>query len=442
MIYTSSPRGRHCLIGLMMTLLAASASAAPAADDGDPFGDGDSRRLTPTGLVDAVLARNPGIKALEAAAQAAEFRIAPAGALDDPSLSYATAPETAGGSRGLQQQFQFNQPLPWPGKLALREETARWRAAAASEDIDELRLRVAAAAKSLSAEWSYVHRALEINADHQALLQELRRAAETRYAAGRAGQQDALQAEVVRARLAAEAITLERRRREVQARINALLNRPAQADVPPPADLPEPLPVPPLAALQQRAAHEHPALARVRARIAEAQAQMDLAKKDFYPDFRVMTGYNDLWDNPDKRWTVGVGINLPFDYGNKRSGTLDAARAELLRQRWQLTDHEAQLLGELEAARAAVEETNALIEVYHNRLLPLAQDNLAAARADYRAGAGSFLNVIDAEREQLRTEDGLARTRADYLRRLAELERWVGAPVMDAAPFTHREIVQ
>ena len=413
----------------MLTLLAVSATSAapPAADDVDPFGD--SRQFTPTGLVNAVLTRNPGIKALEAAAQAAEFRIAPAGALDDPSLSYNAAPETAGGPRGLQQRFELNQPLPWPGKLALREETARWRAAAASEDIDELRLRVAAAAKSLSAEWAYVHRALEINADHQALLQELRRVAETRYAAGRAGQQDALQAEVARARLAAEAITLERRRREVQARINALLNRPAQARVPPPADLPEPMPVPPLAALQQRAAHAHPGLARVRARIAEAQAQKHLAEKDFYPDFRVMAGYNSLWDSPDKRWSVGVGINLPFDYGNKRSGTLDAARAELLRSRWQLTDREAQLLGELEAARAGVEETASVIGIYRTRLLPLAQDNLAAARADYRAGGGSFLNVIDAEREQMRTEDGLARAHADHLRRLAELERWVGTPL-------------
>ncbi len=437
MRYTSSPRGRRCLIGFMLTWLAASANAAPAADDGDPFGD--SQQLTPTGLVDAVLARNPGIKALEAAAQAAEFRIAPAGALDDPSLSYNAAPETAGGPRGLQQRFELSQPLPWPGKLALREEAARQRAAAATEDIDELRLRVAAAAKSLSAEWAYVHRALAINREHQVLLQELRRVAETRYAAGRAGQQDALQAEVARARLVAVAITLERRRREVQARINALLNRPAQSHVPPPADLSEPKPLPPLSALQQNAAHDHPGLARVRVRIAEAQAQQELAEKDFYPDFRVMAGYNSLWDNPDKRWTVGVGINLPLDFGNKRSGTLDAARAELMRSRWQLTDREAQLLGELEAARAGVEEAASVIAIYRTRLLPLSEDNLAAARADYRAGAGAFLNVIDAEREQLRTEDELARARADYLRRLAELERWVGTPLLDTASFTPPE---
>jgi len=381
------------------------------------------------------LERNAGVKALEAAARAAEFRIASAGALDDPMVQFSVPPATLGERTG---NVQLAQLLPWPGKRALRKGTARWQAAAASEDIGELRLRVAAAAKSLFAEWAYVHRALTINAAHQALLQELRRVAEARYAAGRAGQQDALQAEVARARLAAEAITLERRRREVQARINALLNRPARAHVPPPADLPEPRPVPPLASLQQTAAHEHPALARVRARIAEAQTQKDLAEKDFYPDFRVMAGYNSLWDNPDKRWTVGVGINLPFDYGNKRSATRDAARAELMRSRWQLTDREAQLLGELEAARAGVEETTSVIDIYRTRLLPLAEDSLAAARADYRAGAGSFLNVVDAEREQLRTEDGLARARADHLRRFAELERWVGTP-LDAAGSMNTE---
>jgi outer membrane protein TolC len=200
--------------------------------------------------------------------------------------------------------------------------------------------------------------------------------------------------------------------------------------------------VPSLVSLQQNAAHAHPGLARARARIAEAQAQKELTEKDFYPDFRVMAGYNSLWGDPDQRWTVGVGINLPFDYSNKRSATRDAARAELMRSRWQLTDREAQLLGELEAARAGVEEAASVIGIFRTRLLPLAEDNLAAARADYRAGAGSFLNVIDAEREQLRTEDDLARARADYLRRLAELERWVGVPLLDAASFTPEETEQ
>lgn len=432
MNHFSNACGRWRLAAMLMVSLGAAGDPTPAAADGGPL-DGLSH-LTARALAEAVMARNPGIKALEAAAEAAVFRIAPAGALDDPRLSYAVAPETAGGPRGLQQRLELSQPLPWPGKRALREEAARQRAAVAAEDMDALRLRAAAAAKSLAAEWAYVHRALEINHAHQALLQELGRVAEARYGAGRAGQQDVLQAEVARARLAAEAVTLERRRREARARINALLNRPPRAYVPPPAVLREPVPTPELARLRQGAAHEHPALARARARIAEARARKDLADKDSYPDFRLMAGYNDLWEDPDKRWTVGVGINLPLDYGGKRSAARDAARAELIRRRWQLTEEETRLVAELETARAAVEETAALLGVYRDRLLPLAADSLAAARADYRAGGGSFLRVIDAEREQLRTEDGLARARADYHRRLAELERWVGMPLHATSP--------
>jgi len=425
-MHTIIPRSRHrrtapVLISCLMVAFAAQGADDTRLDVPEPF--------TPEVLSDLALARNPGVEALQAAARAAEFRVAPAGALEDPLLSYSAAPDTVGGPRGLEQRIELTQPLPWPGKLGLREEAARQRAAAAVQNVGELRLRVATAAKALFGEWAYVHRALAINAHHQGLLSELRRVAETRYAVGRAGQQDALQAEVARARLQAEALTLERRRQEIRARTNGLLNRAPQAGLPPPAALPPPLSLPPLAVLEQGVLQEHPGLGQLRARVSEAQAQRDLAKKDFYPDIRVMAGYNSLWDRVDKRWSIGVGVNLPFDYGNKRSAALDAARADLLQRRWQLTDSEAELLGELEAARAAVEETAQAIELYRKRLLPLAEDNLSAARADYRAGAGSFLNVIDAEREQLRTEDALARARADYVGRLAELERWLGRPL-------------
>ncbi|WP_022947082.1 TolC family protein [Methylohalobius crimeensis] len=405
--------------------------ALPARGTSDKLFDGRNS-VTAEALSRLALTRNPGVKAREAAAQAAQFRVAPAGALDDPTLNYAFAPATADSRRKFQQVVELSQPLPWPGKLGLRQVAARRRAAAAIQDTGEWRLEVGAAAKSLFSEWAYVHRALAINRVHRRLLEDLRHIAETRYAAGLAGQQDALQAEVARTRLATAALTLERRRKETRARINALLNRPSQAKVPPPAPLPGPVSPPRLAALQRIAVQTHPALARLRAQVAEAEAQKDLARKDFYPDFRVKAAYNNLWEDTDKRWTVGFGINLPLNYGGKRSAALDAARAELQQRRWQLTEREAQLLGEIEAARSGVQETEAIIGAYRRRLLPLARDSLAAARADYRAGAGPFINVIDAERERLRTEDGLARVRADYLRRLAELERRVGAPMADA----------
>ena len=47
-------------------------------------------------LVAMVLQENPGIAELSAAAEAAAFRVEPAGSLDDPVFSYAFAPRTFG----------------------------------------------------------------------------------------------------------------------------------------------------------------------------------------------------------------------------------------------------------------------------------------------------------------------------------------------------------
>lgn len=84
------------------------------------------------------------------------------------------------------------------------------------------------------------------------------------------------------------------------------------------------------------------------------------------------------------------------------------------------------LLAALEVAYAQVAETDAAIQLYQERLLPLAEINLDAALSDYQSGAGQVISVITAERQQLTTEQGFERARADYWRRRAELERVTG----------------
>ncbi len=58
--------------------------------------------------------------------------------------------------------------------------------------------------------------------------------------------------------------------------------------------------------------------------------------------------------------------------------------------------------------------------------MPLADELLGAALADYQSGAGSFLSVIAAEQHRLTAAEELERNRADYMRRSAELDRWAG----------------
>lgn len=377
-------------------------------------------------LVDWVIEANPGIAALNAAAEAALYRVEPAGSLDDPMLGYGLAPRTVGADR-LNQRVEFSQRIPWPGTLDAREAVARYEAAAAKGDREALELEVIAQARSAHAQWRFVDEALVIHHEAQALLDELITTAGTRYAAGRALRQDVLQAEVERADLDREELRLRQLQTTIQARINALLNRPPDTPLPPAAPmgaLPEP---PAFEALETLALARHPELERFDARLSANHSRIALAEKAFYPDFQVGIGYNSFWDASDKRPVLGVTINVPLDR-RKRRAELNGARAEASQARWALAERRVGLLADLAQARAEVVEARRSVLLYRDELVPLSAEYLDAALADYQSGTGAFLNVITAEQRKLATDLALARTRADYAARLAELQRAAGMP--------------
>lgn len=394
------------------------ASATPPPDI-DP-----AQEIAEDRLAAWVLERNPGIAALRAAAAAVGHRSAPAGALDDPMLSYQTAPRTLD-SGGLDQRLEVRQRFPWPGTLAAREAVARHETAAAQGDLEELRLEVAAQARSAHAQWRFVHEALVIHQATRALLEELIATATTRYAAGQSRRQEVLQVEVERTDLDAEALRLRRRQTTVQARINALLNRRPDAPLPPAAPVGALAEPPSLKTLERLALARHPELAGLDARLAADRSRITLAEKAFYPDFEVSVGYDGLWEESAKRPMLGVSLSLPLDRG-KRRAALDGARAEATAAQWTLAERRAGLRAELAQARAAVIEQQRSVQLHDQELLPLAGEYLDAAIADYQSGTGAFLDVVAAERRKLAVELALARARADYATSRAALDRAAG----------------
>lgn len=414
-------------------LLALAAGAAWADSASHKFTDPHSGvLLTADDLASWVLEVNPGLSAIQSAAEAAAYRVEPAGSLDDPMLRYAVAPLTANADRSLNQQLSFSQKLPWPGTLAARKAAARHEAVAADRGVDALRLRIIAQTKSAHAEWRFVHEGLAIYHANKRLLDELIAAALTRYAAGSALKQDVLQAEVERANLDKYLLLLAKQQANVRARINALLNRAPETPIPAPAKIPVRSTPPALEALQVLALGQHPELSRLDAQISASRSRVTLAEKAFYPNFEVGVAYNGVMDDPDKRPLIGVSINLPFDR-SKRRAELSRAKADTHRAQWSLVERRAELLSDLARARAEVLEARSSIALYTNKLVPLAAEYLEAALADYQSGSGAFLNVITAEQRKLSADLELARARSDYARRLAELERWVGGTIDKAS---------
>ena len=421
----------HAILSIVLALAAGLVWSNSAAQE--PASLGAGQPITAEQLAAWVLEANPGLAAAQAAAESAAYRVDLAGALDDPMLSYGAAPGTANSNRGLNQKLDFSQKIPWPGTLAAREAAARHEAVAADRDVEALRLQVVARAKSAYAEWRFVDEGVAIHHATQVLLDDLIATARTRYAAGRASKQDVLQAEVERTDLDNQFLRLVRQQTSVQARINALLNRAPDTPLPEAAPMPLQTAPPAFEKLQTLALARHPEISRLDAQISASKSRVTLAEKAFYPDFRVGVSYNSLWDDSDKRSIVGVSINLPLDR-SKRKSELNRTRADTRRAQWSLVERRAELLADLAQARAEVLEAQASVALYQDELVPLSAEYLETALADYRSGSGAFLNVITAERRRLSTDLALARARADYTRRLAELERWVGGPIHSSLP--------
>jgi cobalt-zinc-cadmium efflux system outer membrane protein len=417
-------RSYHRIAAPFVALLALIGSGLSAQEVGPSLST--DQPLTIEALVGAVLEQNPRLRAAEAVAEAAGYRINPAGSLDDPMLSYAAAPLAS------DQNIEFSQRLPWPGTLSAREAVAEREATAARWAMGSERLLLTVAAKSAYAEWYFVGRALNINLEVQDLVDELIAIAEARYAAGRASRQDVLQAELERVDLENQRLQLIRQQGSVLARINALLNQPPGTSLPLARPIEVGRPRLDTEVLERLAMERHPELGRLHAEIGAAESHVRLARKAFYPDFQIRAGYNTLWDESDKRPVVGVSINIPFNRA-KRQAELNRTQAEFRRTEWALEEGRAQLLADLTRSRAEVIESLAAIELYERELVPLASAYLDAALADYRSGTGAFLNVVTAERRQLTTELALERARADYLRRLADLELFAGGTLDSAA---------
>ena len=392
-------------------------------------------------LVDEALRVNPGLATLEAAIRGAEARIIQSTALPDPQLFTAVAPDTIGGynspnGRGSNVRMELTQTLPWPGKLRLRGDAATKTAEAERGNLALRRLQLRTVALSYYAQWNYIHQAITINERNSTLVDELRRVAEARYAAGITNQPDVLLAEVELQHIRPRSVQLRRQLATLRAQINTLLNRSTTADIALSNALPPPTAIPDFDTLRLIALSQHPGLAAANQQIAASRDREQLADKDFYPDFKLFTGYNGLWDETAKRWVVGIGINLPLGRDKYRAAR-DESRANTVGWQSELDELRSQLLGDLEEARVLVNEALHTIALYEHDLLPRTAENLSATRAAYGAGGGRFSELISAEQVHLDAELSLQRARADYQIAKAALENALGGPL--ALPKTSQQ---
>jgi outer membrane protein TolC len=80
----------------------------------------------------------------------------------------------------------------------------------------------------------------------------------------------------------------------------------------------------------------------------------------------------------------------------------------------------------VQTAYAKLRASRRTVDLYTKKVLPAAQDNVAAATSGYTAGTVDFLRLIQAQRESLELQEKYQQAVVEYNRNRAQLERLVG----------------
>jgi len=152
-----------------------------------------------------------------------------------------------------------------------------------------------------------------------------------------------------------------------------------------------------------------------------------LACREYYPDVNLVAKYDGFMPE-QMRPQVGIDINVPIRY-NRRSAAVREASNRIAQRRAEYQDRLDQVRYEVQASLAQASQSQRVVHLYEEKIIPAAQRSLDSAQANYTSGKLDFLRLLDAERQLYTQRELHYQAIAEYHRRLAELERAVGEPI-------------
>jgi outer membrane protein TolC len=385
--------------------------------------------------------QNPGLQAAYQRVVAALERVPQATALPEPRLTYGYFIRKVETRVGPQRhRLGVMQAFPWFGTLRLRGVAALAGAEAAAQRLEATRLRLAYRVADPYCELHYLAQAVAITKENIELLRYIETVARSQYRVRGAPYADVIRAQVELSKLEDQLRSLEDLRQPLAARLNAALDRPADAPVPWPQDLPAGrlgAADPTVLAWLREAS---PELGALSAEIARQQAAVALARKGYYPGLSLGLSYiatgPALMPTPDSGKDpvmAELGLTLPI-WRSKYRGAEREARARQRSAEHALAERSNTLAAEAKMALFRLRDAERRIVLYRDSLLPKAKQSLEATQTAYTASKASLTDYVDAERVLLAFRLAYERARADRAQRLAELEMLVGRPLAQEVP--------
>jgi len=320
-----------------------------------------------------------------------------------------------------------SQDFPYPGKLGLRGEMAKRDADVVQQQYESVRRSVLAGIKSAYFQLSYLSKTLEILESDGELLQQVENAADARYRSGMGNQHDLLQAQLERTKLLREINTHHLEVARMQAQIKHLLNRSQSSPDIEPAELPETSLAYTFDELLSKTKDENSEISGARKMVEKQSLQVDLARKDFYPDFSLQY----MWQRTDPvqfraYYMLSFTARVPIYRNRKQRPELAQAEADLNRSRSEVEVQTQQAAFELQTAYETAQKTAELLKIYREGLLPQARAEFEAGVAAYQNNRQDFQGLLTSFLDLLQLDEEYWQSAAERETALARLEELTG----------------
>jgi outer membrane protein, heavy metal efflux system len=388
-------------------------------------------RLNVDQLVEEALQNNPEILAAKQKWEVFKEKVPQARALPDPMFGF--------GIINLPTNFRFrdedmtmkeisvSQMVPFYGKRRLMGEMAEKESEAVFNEIQEKANRVIKEVKSAYYDLSHVYRAMVVVGRNKRILEDFAKIAEARYSVGEGIQQDVLKSHVEVSKMLDELIMLAQRKRALEAKLKALLNRPPETQMGEPEEVIfRKLPFT-LEELQKMALEMNPTLKGMKKMIEAKGKAYALAKREYYPDFNFKFAYGqrDNSRGPEvmKRRDMLTGMmemNIPIFYKSKQDRKVAETKAEILGAEAQYWAMKNEILYMVTDMSSMIQRVERQIDLYKTGIIPQASLQINSAMSAYRVNKADFMTLLDSQMTLYKYE-------LEYHQALTEFEKNVAS---------------
>lgn len=389
-------------------------------------------------IIGISIERSPKLKMLHSKMDAARSRKSQNSNLPDPVLSIGLVNMPVNSFSFTQEPMtgkllSLSQGIPFPGKLQTIEDAASIDELTVQQEINEEVNRIKRDVSNTFMEYQFYKKTLTIIKQKKKLIRSISSVVKTKYSVGEASQQNILNTDLTLTELDDRIEeqkslfrTAEEKLKAYMLTHDSIIVQEHSEETGFPNDSVS------HSSVIELIRNNRPLLKQISLLKKKAELQTSVSEYDFYPDFKLTLQYNQrdniaaTGTNLNDFVSVIVGLNLPINYGGKKTSKVEENRS-IVEYFKHLYDSNLQIIRiELERILAGIYSLQKRKTLIEQTKLIQASENFKSSLSAYQVSMVDFVNVIQSVNSLLDIEIEKERIEKDLHQELANLEFMIG----------------